>query len=174
VAAIDTFLMAGVPRLVRITPSCLRVWCNVEIKIALSQSSRPGGGAAAKRRLADAIATVAQLRESARETAAAKAGFSTSTSARLDADAQMPSQKRAPRGRRRPDHWRSIGTAGRDVVEAASGVSAPVALDGCFATDGICDGAATVIAAIKSCASGAPLRGCGLPTNSQEEKLAGQ
>jgi len=38
-----------------------------------------------------------------RETAAAKAGFSTSTGARLDADAQMPSQKRAPRGRRRPD-----------------------------------------------------------------------
>ena len=38
-----------------------------------------------------------------RQTAAAKAGFSTSTGARLDADAQMPSQKRAPRGRRRPD-----------------------------------------------------------------------
>lgn len=38
-----------------------------------------------------------------RESAAAKAGFSTSTGARLDADAQMPSQKRAPRGRRRPD-----------------------------------------------------------------------
>ena len=38
-----------------------------------------------------------------RETAAAKAGFSTSTGARLDADAQMPSQKKAPRGRRRPD-----------------------------------------------------------------------
>jgi hypothetical protein len=38
-----------------------------------------------------------------RETAAAKAGFSTSTGARLDADPQMPSQKRAPRGRRRPD-----------------------------------------------------------------------
>jgi hypothetical protein len=38
-----------------------------------------------------------------RETAAAKAGFSTSTGARLDADARMPWQKRAPRGRRRPD-----------------------------------------------------------------------
>jgi hypothetical protein len=36
-----------------------------------------------------------------------------------------------------------------------------VELNGCFATDGICDGAATVIAAIKPCASGAPLRGCG-------------
>src|SRR5215472_288014 len=38
-----------------------------------------------------------------RQTAAAKAGFSTSTSARLDADPRMPSQKRQPRGRRRPD-----------------------------------------------------------------------
>jgi hypothetical protein len=38
-----------------------------------------------------------------RETAAAKAGFSTSTGARLDADRRMPSQKRAPRGRRRAD-----------------------------------------------------------------------
>jgi len=35
--------------------------------------------------------------------AAAKAGFSTSTGARLDADPRLPSQKRAPRGRRRPD-----------------------------------------------------------------------
>jgi hypothetical protein len=38
-----------------------------------------------------------------REAAAAKAGFSTSTGARLDADPRLPSQKRAPRGRRRPD-----------------------------------------------------------------------
>src|SRR5262249_60299541 len=36
-----------------------------------------------------------------RETAAAKAGFSTSTGARLDADARKPPQKRTPRGRRR-------------------------------------------------------------------------
>ncbi|HEY3643373.1 MAG TPA: IS21 family transposase [Xanthobacteraceae bacterium] len=42
-------------------------------------------------------------RTHSRETAAAKAGFSTSTGARLDADPRMPSQKRAPRGRRRPD-----------------------------------------------------------------------
>ena len=44
-----------------------------------------------------------------RQTAAAKAGFSTSTGARLDADPRLPSQKRVPRGRRRPDplaaHW---------------------------------------------------------------------
>src|ERR1700756_5578543 len=38
-----------------------------------------------------------------RQTAAAKAGFSTSTAARLDADPRPPSQKRTPRGRRRPD-----------------------------------------------------------------------
>jgi hypothetical protein len=38
-----------------------------------------------------------------RETAAAKAGFSTSTGARLDADPRLPSSKRQPRGRRRPD-----------------------------------------------------------------------
>jgi hypothetical protein len=38
-----------------------------------------------------------------RDAAAAKAGFSTSTAARLDADPRLPSQKKAPRGRRRPD-----------------------------------------------------------------------
>ena len=38
-----------------------------------------------------------------RETAAAKACFSASTAARLDADPRMPSQKRTPRGRRRAD-----------------------------------------------------------------------
>jgi len=45
------------------------------------------------------------------QTAAAKAGFSTSTGARLDADPGLPSQKRTPRSRRRPDplapHWDS-------------------------------------------------------------------
>ena len=38
-----------------------------------------------------------------RQTAAAKAGFSTNTGARLDADPRLPSQKSSPRGRRRPD-----------------------------------------------------------------------
>ena len=38
-----------------------------------------------------------------RQTAAAKACFSASTAARLDADPRMPSQKRTPRGRRRAD-----------------------------------------------------------------------
>ena len=46
-----------------------------------------------------------------RETAAAKAGFGASTGGRLDADPRMPSQKRTPRGRRRPDplaeYWES-------------------------------------------------------------------
>ena len=38
-----------------------------------------------------------------RQTAAAKAGFGTSTGARLDANPRLPSHKRSPRGRRRPD-----------------------------------------------------------------------
>jgi hypothetical protein len=42
-------------------------------------------------------------RTHSRQTAAAKAGFSTSTAVRFDADPRLPSQKRAPRGRRRPD-----------------------------------------------------------------------
>jgi len=46
-----------------------------------------------------------------RQTAAAKAGFSISTGARLDGDPRLPSQKQAPRGRRRPDplepYWES-------------------------------------------------------------------
>ena len=42
-------------------------------------------------------------RTHSRQTTAAKAGFSISTAARLDADPRLPSQKRAPRGRRRPD-----------------------------------------------------------------------
>jgi hypothetical protein len=42
-------------------------------------------------------------RTHSRQTAAAKAGFSISTGARLDGDPRMPSQKQAPRGQRRPD-----------------------------------------------------------------------
>ena len=42
-------------------------------------------------------------RSHSRQIAAAKAGFSTSTGARLDADPRMPSQKQTRRGRRRPD-----------------------------------------------------------------------
>jgi hypothetical protein len=43
-----------------------------------------------------------------RPIAAAKAGFSASTGARLDADPRMPSQKRTARGRRRPDPLVSV------------------------------------------------------------------
>ena len=35
--------------------------------------------------------------------AAAKAGFSTATGYRIEEDPRLPSQKKAPRGRRRPD-----------------------------------------------------------------------
>ena len=42
-------------------------------------------------------------RSHTRQTAAAKAGFSISTGARLDADPRLPSRKKAPHGRRRPD-----------------------------------------------------------------------
>src|SRR3979409_956132 len=35
--------------------------------------------------------------------AAAKAGFSTATGYRIEQDPRLPSQKKAPRGRRRPD-----------------------------------------------------------------------
>src|ERR1700744_3017278 len=42
-------------------------------------------------------------RTHSRQTAAAKAGFSTSTGARIDADPRLPSQKQTPRGRRRRD-----------------------------------------------------------------------
>src|SRR3974390_680230 len=37
------------------------------------------------------------------EAAAAKVGFSTATGYRIESDTRLPSQKKAPRGRRRPD-----------------------------------------------------------------------
>ena len=43
-----------------------------------------------------------------REAAAAKAGLSATTGARLDADPRLPSQKQTPRGRRRPDPLAAI------------------------------------------------------------------
>jgi hypothetical protein len=46
-----------------------------------------------------------------RETAAAKAGFSASTGGRLDRDPRLPSQKRQPRGRRRPDPLAAVWTS---------------------------------------------------------------
>jgi hypothetical protein len=38
--------------------------------------------------------------------AAAKAGFSTATAYRIEADQRLPSQKQKPRGRRRPERYR--------------------------------------------------------------------
>jgi hypothetical protein len=50
-------------------------------------------------------------RTHSRQTAAAKAGFSVTTGARIDTDPRLPSQKQPPRGRRRPDplalYWNS-------------------------------------------------------------------
>ena len=64
------------------------------------------------------------------EAAAAKAGFSTSTAYRIEDDPRLPSQKKAPRGRRRPDplepFWES------DVVpmlKAAPGIRVIGVLD---------------------------------------------
>src|ERR1700750_107649 len=42
-------------------------------------------------------------RTHSRQTAAAKAGFSISTAARLEADPRLPPQRRTPHDRRRPD-----------------------------------------------------------------------
>lgn len=62
------------------------------------------------------------------EVAAAKAGFSTATAYRVEADPRLPSQKTKPRGRRRPDPLADIWDS--DVVpmlEAAPGLR-PVAV----------------------------------------------
>jgi len=55
--------------------------------------------------------------------AAAKAGFSTATAYRLEADTRLPSQKKRPRGRRRPDPL--VGVWDSEIVpmlEAAPGL----------------------------------------------------
>ena len=57
--------------------------------------------------------------------AAAKAGFSTATAYRLEADPRLPSQKKQPRGRRRPDPL--VGIWDSEIVpmlEAAPGLRA--------------------------------------------------
>ena len=57
--------------------------------------------------------------------AAAKAGFSTATAYRLEADSRLPSQKKQPRGRRRPDPL--VGVWDGEIVpmlEAAPGLRA--------------------------------------------------
>jgi transposase InsO family protein len=57
--------------------------------------------------------------------AAAKAGFSTATAYRIEADPRLPSQRKAPRGRRRPDPL--VGVWDDEIVpmlEAAPGIRA--------------------------------------------------
>ena len=57
--------------------------------------------------------------------AAAKAGFSTATGYRIEADPRLPSQKKAPRGRRRPDPLAEVWEAEIvPILEAAPGLRA--------------------------------------------------
>jgi hypothetical protein len=62
-------------------------------------------------------------RNHSRPIAAAKAGFSASTGARLEADPRPPSQKRQPRTRRRPDPLAAVwGTEIVPMLQAAPGL----------------------------------------------------
>ena len=61
-----------------------------------------------------------------RAKAAAMAGFSPSTGARLEADPRPPSERAAPRGRRRPDPLAAIWEG--EIVPMLE------AMPGCFAT----------------------------------------
>jgi hypothetical protein len=57
--------------------------------------------------------------------AAAKAGFSTATGYRIDSDPRLPSQKKAPRGRRRPDPLAEIWDSEIvPILKAAPGIRA--------------------------------------------------
>ena len=57
--------------------------------------------------------------------AAAKAGFSTATAYRLEADPRLPSQRKAPRARRRPDPLAEIWDAEIvPMISAAPGLRA--------------------------------------------------
>ena len=64
------------------------------------------------------------------EAAAAKAGFSTASGYRIEADSRLPSQKQVPRGRRRPDplalYW-DVEIV--PILEAAPGIRAIAVLD---------------------------------------------
>lgn len=64
------------------------------------------------------------------EAAAAKAGFSTATGYRIEADPRLPSQKQAPRKRRRPDplapYWEAEVVP---ILQAASAIRAVAVLD---------------------------------------------
>ena len=57
--------------------------------------------------------------------AAAKAGFSTATAYRIEADPRLPSQKKEPRGRRRPDPLAGVWDSEIvPMLEAAPGIRA--------------------------------------------------
>ncbi len=57
--------------------------------------------------------------------AAAKAGFSIATAYRIEADPRLPSQKKRPRGRRRPDPLAGVwDSAIVPMLEAAPGIRA--------------------------------------------------
>ncbi len=57
--------------------------------------------------------------------AAAKAGFSTATGYRIESDPRLPSQRKAPRGRRRPDPLAEIWDAEIvPILKAAPGIRA--------------------------------------------------
>ena len=61
--------------------------------------------------------------------AAAKAGFSTATGYRIEADPRLPSQKKAPRGRRRPDPLAEVWDAEIvPILKAAPGLRAVAVL----------------------------------------------
>ncbi len=63
------------------------------------------------------------------ETAAAKAGFSTSTGDRINKDSRLPSQTAQPRGRRRPDPLANIFESVVVPLLKESGEIRPVAMD---------------------------------------------
>ena len=57
--------------------------------------------------------------------AAAKAGFSTATAYRIETDPRLPSQKKTPRGRRRPDPLAGVWDSEIvPMLEAAPGIRA--------------------------------------------------
>jgi len=57
--------------------------------------------------------------------ASAKAGFSPATGYRIEADPRLPSQKKAPRGRRRPDPLANVWDAEIvPILKAAPGLRA--------------------------------------------------
>ena len=65
------------------------------------------------------------------EAAAAKAGFSTASGYRIEADPRLPSQKQAPRGRRRPDPLADYWDAELvPILAEAPGIRAVAVIDG--------------------------------------------